>query len=168
MDCGRISAGVPINRSTVGTRENARDPMIRDAAAMIYAELTMALFTSSFLPAPKSCAVTIPPPLLIPLLTEKKRNDTEPVAPTAASESLPSSFPTIIVSARLYACWKRFPRRSGNANKASNTRGLPSVMFFVRETLICSVPFPVTQIFFSVKICTAIRCEYLIFKSRSL
>lgn len=43
----------------------------------------------------------IPPPLLIPLQMEKKRKDMDPVAPTAARESAPSSRPTIMESARL-------------------------------------------------------------------
>ena len=61
----------------------------------------MALQTmrSSF--APKYWAVTMPQPPLIPLKMEKNRKEMEPVAPTAARALAPSSWPTIMESARL-------------------------------------------------------------------
>ena len=68
---------------------------------MIYAELAMARFTRPVSPAPKYCAVTMPPPLLMPLHTEKNKNDIEPVAPTAASAFAPMNRPTMMESARL-------------------------------------------------------------------
>ena len=40
----------------------------------------------------------------------------EPDDDKAARASGPRKFPTIRVSAALYSCWKRFPRKRGNAN----------------------------------------------------
>ncbi len=61
----------------------------------------------------------------------------EPVAPTAASAPAPMNCPTMMESARLYACWNRLPMSSGMANSASSFIGLPWLMFMVlvRATL---------------------------------
>ena len=48
--------------------------------------------------------------------------------PTAASEFVPSSRPTIIVSTMLYICWNRLPSRSGTEYKTMSESGLPTVM----------------------------------------
>ena len=92
--------------------------------------------------APKYCAVTMPHPPLIPLKMEKNRKEMEPVEPTAASAFAPSSCPTIIESARLYACWNRFPISSGSAKTESSTSGLPSVIFIVVCLRMVPIPSP--------------------------
>ena len=96
-----MSAGVPSRRSTVGVSAKASAPMNSEEANMIYAELAMDRFTFSTSPAPKNWAVTMPPPEEMPLHTEKKRKDTEPVAPTAARAFAPMNWPTMMESARL-------------------------------------------------------------------
>ena len=137
---GRISGGVPIQESTVGTIRKATVPVSMEDASMMYAELAIALRTRSSFRAPKYWAVTMLQPPLMPLKMEKNRNEMDPVAPTAARALAPRSRPTIMESARLYACWNRLPIRSGSAKTESKTSGLPSVMFIVEFLRMKSSP----------------------------
>ena len=49
----------------------------------------------------------------------------EAVEPTAPRAIFPTYLPTIIESVRLYACWNKFPIKSGIANSKSNNIGSP-------------------------------------------
>ena len=142
MESGRISAGVPIQPSTVGTMENASPPVSSDAPIMIYAEFAIARCTMSCSRAPKYRAVMIPQPPLIPLKIEKNKKEIEPVAPTAARAFAPSSWPTIIESAMLYACWNILPIRRGSANLARSSSGAPSVMSMVTDLRVLMAILP--------------------------
>ena len=101
MASGSMSAGVPISLKTVGVSAKASAPMVSVVANMMYAEFAMARFTLPWSWAPKYWAVTMPPPEEMPLQTEKNRNVTEPVAPTAASAPAPMNWPTMTESAML-------------------------------------------------------------------
>ena len=50
-----------------------------------------------------------------------------PVPPTAASAFTPTYLPTIMESAILYICWKRFPKSIGTAKPSIALIGLPLV-----------------------------------------
>ena len=113
-----------------------------DAPIIMYAEFAIARCTMSCSRAPKYRAVTIPQPPLIPLKMEKNKKEIEPVAPTAARAFAPSSWPTIIESAMLYACWKILPISRGSANFARSSSGAPSVMSIVTDLRVLMVFLP--------------------------
>ena len=52
-------------------------------------------------PAPKDCAAGMQKPAQIPSTKPMTRNVTDPVAPTAASAPVPTSYPTTAASAML-------------------------------------------------------------------
>lgn len=65
------------------------------------------------------------------------RKFSDPVSPTAASASVPSTPPTTMVSMKLYSCWNRKPPSSGRENVRISFRGEPCVMS--RVTFFCAM-----------------------------
>ncbi len=82
---------------------------------------------------PKRAAM--PNPLVIPTTNPSIRKLSVPVAPTAASALSVIPLPTIMISARLYSCWKRIPHYKGKKNNMICFILFPEVIFCV----VCSV-----------------------------
>ena len=69
-------------------------------------------------------------PLHTPRQNPIIRKFNELVAPTAASACTPKSFPTIIVSTKLYSCWNNNPISIGTEKPRINFIGDPVVISF--------------------------------------
>ena len=91
----RIKTRICLQNSAVTTANAMEIPAASAIAFTTYRRIREYSF------APKVCATGIANPLHSPMQKPRIRKFREPLAPTDASASIPSVFPTIIESARL-------------------------------------------------------------------
>ena len=101
VDKAMMSEGVSRTLKIHDESEKPRTAMKTDATSIMYALFTITFLTLSSSLAPKYLEAVIPPPLATPMQNEKNKKEREPVEPTAARASGPTTRPTIAESARL-------------------------------------------------------------------
>ena len=62
---------------------------------------------------------------------DKAEHEEGAVSPTPVNAAAPTVFPTMMVSAMLYSCWKTHPINTGSAKKSMSLNGLPLVRSFI-------------------------------------
>jgi len=114
-DSGRISSGVPINTSIGSHRLRPIAMTISPLMTLTRSEVCTERLMSSGLLAPYSCATITLVPTDRPMKKFTMRLIREPVAPTAASASLPENCPATTMSAALNRSCRRFIAMMGSA-----------------------------------------------------